>query len=89
MDVGPLFAQGIDNPHQVIIGPDRSMHRPDPRPCDEYMFGRRLADDQRKILVLAEVAMEERQLLMAVGGIIRGVQIQRDRWRAVSAVVCP
>ncbi len=40
---------------------------------------RRLADDQWKILILAEVSVEERELLMAVCRIVGGIQIERDR----------
>ena len=51
------------------------------------MLGGRLADDQRKILVLAIVAMEECQLLVAVGGVIGGIQVEGDDGRQRAAVL--
>ena len=63
------------------------MNRAGTEPGDEHVPGRRLADDQREILILAEVSVEERELLMAVGRIVGGVQIERDRGGQSSAVL--
>ena len=86
-DVGPLFAQRIDHPHQVLVSAQGSVGRAVTKPGDKHVLGGRLADDQRKVLVLLEVSVEKRQLLMAVSRIVRGVQIQRDRGGQPAAVL--
>src|SRR6266542_2193990 len=86
-DVGALFAQCVDDTHQVIISAQRSVNRSGTEPGEKDMPGGWLADDQGKVLVLSEVSVEERELLMAVGWVVGGVQIERDRSGEVAAVL--
>src|SRR5271166_2772460 len=62
------------------------MNRSRTKPGNEDVLARRLGDDQGKILILAEVSVKERELLMAMGRIVRGVQIERDRGGQRAAV---
>ena len=85
-DVRPLFPQRVDHAHQVVVGAQRRVHRARPQPGDEDVLRRRLADDQRKVLILSVVAVKQSQLLLAVGRIVGGVQVERDRGGEPAAV---
>jgi hypothetical protein len=88
-DVGPLFPQGAHHAQQVVIGAQRRMHRARAQPREKDVLGGRLADDQREVLILAVVAVEERELLVPVGGIVGGVEVQRDLRGKRPAVLLP
>ena len=54
------------------------MHRARTQRGVEHVLRRRLADHDREVLVLFVVAVEQRELLLAVRGIIGGVEIERE-----------
>ena len=63
------------------------MHRAGPQPGDEDVLGGRLADDQGVVLILPVVTMKERQLLVSVGGIVGGVEVEGEGGGKLTAVM--
>ena len=86
-DIGPLLRSALTTRIRSSSAPSEACTVPGRSQARKTCLACRLADDQREILVLPEVPVKERQLLVAVGRVIGGVQIERDRRGQRAAVL--
>ncbi|HKI31791.1 MAG TPA: hypothetical protein VKA46_07975 [Gemmataceae bacterium] len=80
--VGPNLAQAGYQVGHIVIGPQRGVGTAVPQGEHHELVVVRTGDDQGQVLVLVVVAVPEGQLLLAVGRVIDGVQVERQmaRW---------
>jgi len=72
------LAQAPDQILQIVVGPQGRMHRPGPQRQDDRLIIVGTGDERGEILILIEVAVEQDQLLLAMSGVIDGVDVERQ-----------
>lgn len=63
---------------QIVIGAQRGMHGAGPQGENDELVVVGTGDERGEVLILFEVAVEEDQLLLAMGGVIDGIQIEGE-----------
>src|SRR5262249_25690643 len=74
----PGLTQAPDQILQIVVGPQGRMHGARPQREDDRLIIVGTGDERGEILILIEVAVEQAQLLLAVSGVIDGVEVQRE-----------
>jgi hypothetical protein len=75
---GPDTAQAGHEVGQVVVGPQGGMNVAGPQGQHDELVVVGAGDDQRQVLVLIVVAVPEGQLLVPVGRVIHGVEVERQ-----------
>src|SRR5579871_700362 len=73
---GPGLAQSLHQVFQVVVGAQGGMHGAGPKRQQHDLVVVGAGDEGREILVLVEEAVEQHQLLRAVGGVVDRIQVE-------------